>query len=263
MSQLLITLLQVPLSWENKEENLQYLAQKIETLTSATDVIVLPELFSTGFSMQSQRLAETMQGKSVAWMRTVAAKKNCVLCGSLIVEEDGKYYNRFIWMQANGECSWYNKRHLFRMAGENEHYSSGENKVIVDYKGFKICLQVCYDLRFPVWSRRTARDNYDVLLYVANWPERRNHAWKSLLVARAIENQSYVIGVNRVGVDGNNIAYSGDSIALSYLGEALTQNTTAAEWIETVTLHKNELLNFRESFPAEKDADEFRILDLE
>lgn len=259
MSELKITLLQAPLEWENKEKNLHFFSAKIEALNELTDVVVLPEMFTTGFSMQSAKLAETMEGKSVEWMRTVAAKKNCVICGSLIVEEAGKYYNRLIWMQANGECSWYNKRHLFRMAGENEHYSNGENKVIVDYKGFKICLQVCYDLRFPVWSRRTARDNYDVLLYVANWPERRSHAWKSLLVARAIENQSYVIGVNRVGVDGNNIAYSGDSVVLSYLGETLTQNTATAEWMETVTLHKNELLNFRKSFPAEKDADEFTI----
>lgn len=259
MSELKITLLQAPLEWENKEKNLHFFSAKIEALNELTDVVVLPEMFNTGFSMQSAKLAETMEGKSVEWMRTVAAKQNCVICGSLIVEDAGKYYNRLIWMQANGACSWYNKRHLFRMAGENEHYSNGENKVIVDYKGFKICLQVCYDLRFPVWSRRTARDNYDVLLYVANWPERRSHAWKSLLVARAIENQSYVIGVNRVGVDGNNIAYSGDSVALSYLGEALTQNTAAAEWMETVTLHKNELLNFRKSFPAEKDADEFTI----
>lgn len=261
MDELSIALVQVPLVWENKVENLRILGTWIESISPPVDIIVLPEMFSTGFSMNSQKLAETMDGASVSWMHTQASNKNCILCGSLIIEENGKYYNRLIWMPPSGNCTIYNKRHLFRMAGENQHYSEGQQKVIVKYQEWDICLQVCYDLRFPVWSRRTAKENYDLLLYVANWPERRSHAWKSLLPARAIENQSYVVGLNRVGLDGNNINYSGDSMALNFLGETLISANPGEATVLQVTLSKPELLHFRKSFPAEQDADQFTLSD--
>jgi omega-amidase len=259
MEKLNLTLLQIPLVWENKAENLKAIAAKLDMLTAVSDVIVLPELFSTGFSMNSKVLAEKMDGPSVAWMQEQAAKKNCVICGSLIIEAENKYYNRLIWMKPDGSSSYYNKRHLFRMANENKHYSEGTRKLIVEYKGWKICLQVCYDLRFPVWSRRTSAEDYDLLIYIANWPQRRNHAWKSLLVARAIENQSYTIGVNRIGKDGNGNDYSGDSVVLNFLGEKITHSNPSDESAETVTLNKADLLDFRKNFPAELDADSFVI----
>ncbi len=259
MNDLRITYLQTSLAWENKAENLQHFAHKIAALKDPCDVIVLPEMFSTGFSMNSHQLAEKMNGETVSWMKKNAAVKNCVLCGSVIIEEDGAYYNRFIWMQEDGQYSFYDKRHLFRMAKENEHFSAGNKKVIVDYKEWKICLQVCYDLRFPVWSRRTEKENYDVLLYVANWPERRNHAWKSLLIARAIENQCYVVGVNRIGMDGNDINYCGDSVVLDFLGEKLSLENTATDSVESILLSKQKLLDFRKGFPAELDGDVFRF----
>lgn len=262
MEDISITLLQVPLAWENKSENLLYISKKIEAIVEATDIVVLPEMFSTGFSMNSAALAETMEGESVAWMKTEAAKKNCILCGSLIIKENNSFYNRLIWMRPDGTCSYYNKRHLFRMANENEHYSEGTKKQLVEFKGWKISLQVCYDLRFPVWSRRTEAEDYDLLIYVANWPERRNHAWKSLLVARSIENQSYVVGVNRVGSDGQNIAYSGDSVALNFLGEVLSQPAATIEFTETIHFSKSDLLEFRKNFPAQLDADDFSLSDI-
>ncbi|MBL0046919.1 MAG: amidohydrolase [Bacteroidetes bacterium] len=259
MDELIIALLQVPLVWENKAENLRIIGTWVDSIHNSVDIIVLPEMFSTGFSMNSKKLAETMDGASVSWMRTQASNKNCIICGSLIIEENGKYFNRFIWMPPSGKCSVYDKRHLFRMAGENEHYSEGKHKLIVHYKEWDICLQVCYDLRFPVWSRRTKQENYDLLLYVANWPERRSYAWKSLLPARAIENQSYVVGLNRVGLDGNDINYSGDSMALNFLGESLISAKPGEETILQITLSKPELLNFRKNFPAEQDADQFTL----
>lgn len=259
MENLNITLLQISLVWENKSENLTAIEAKLKGITEPTDIIVLPEMFSTGFSMHSNILAEKMDGPSVAWMHNQAAKMNCILCGSLIIEEDNKYYNRLIWMKPDGTSSYYNKRHLFRMANENKHYSEGTKKLIVDCKGWKICLQVCYDLRFPVWSRRSAAEDYDVLIYIANWPQRRIHAWKSLLVARAIENQAYTIGVNRIGTDGNGNTYSGDSIGLNFLGEQLTTANPNESTIETIQLRKEDLLEFRKNFPAELDADTFSI----
>ena len=259
--ELKVTLLQMPLVWENVDANLNFFTDKISRIKEQTDVIVLPEMFSTGFTMSSKTVAETMIGKAIQWMRQQAAAKNCVLTGSIITKEKGKYYNRLIWMRPDGSFEKYDKRHLFRMANEQKYYSKGKQKRIVELKGWKICLMVCYDLRFPVWSRRVANteNDYDVLLYVANWPERRSHAWKSLLVARAIENQSYVLGLNRVGLDGNNINYSGDSAVLNYLGEPMSNFPSNKESIETTTISKKKLLDFRKSFPAELDADSFEI----
>jgi predicted amidohydrolase len=259
MEDLRISILQAPLQWERKKENLHYFEKKIASLASTTDAIVLPEMFSTGFSMNSALLAEKMDGPTLDWMRNLAAHTHCVIAGSLIIEDNKKFYNRFVWMPPNGKESYYNKRHLFRMAGENQHYKEGSEKTIVEYMGWKFCLQICYDLRFPVWSRRTIQDDYDVLLYVANWPERRGHAWKSLLIARAIENQSYVVGVNRIGIDGNNIPYLGESTVIDYSGESLTQPNPNKEICDTIVLKKQELVTFRKSFPAELDADSFSI----
>lgn len=258
MQNLKITLIQSILYWENIDANLKMFSNKIEVI-SDTDVIVLPEMFTTGFSMNSEKLAESMNGKTVKWMQLVANNKNAVVCGSTIIQENNRYYNRFIWMQPNGEFQTYDKKHLFRMAGEQNHFTTGTSKTIIKYKGWKICPLVCYDLRFPVWSRRVENESedYDVLLYVANWPAKRSHAWKSLLPARAIENQSYVIGVNRVGVDDNNLEYSGDSVVLNPIGECLVEckeNDT-----QTIILSGSVYLNFRKELPFNKDADKFDL----
>lgn len=263
MSQLTITTIQTSLVWEDKAANLKQLEDKIFSVKEKMEVVVLPEMFSTGFSMQPELLAETMEGESVAWMKRVAAQKKIVLTGSLIIKEDENYYNRLIWMLPNGELGYYDKRHLFAFAGEDEHYTAGGKRLIASVKGWKINLQVCYDLRFPVWARQTpANENgdglYDLLIYVANWPEKRSTAWKTLLHARAIENQCFVVGVNRVGTDGNGLPYSGDSLVISPLGETL-YHKSADEDIHTITLEKQVLENVRQQFPFWKDADEFRL----
>lgn len=255
-----VTLIQPDIVWEDKEANLAQYEEHINCVKGKRCVVVLPEMFSTGFSMQPEKLAETMDGPTVAWMKKMAAQCPCILTGSVIIEEDGNYYNRMIWVQPNGHVGYYDKRHLFAYAGEHEHYTAGEKRLIVSVNGFKICLQVCYDLRFPVWVRNQNSD-YDVLIYVANWPERRSLAWKTLLQARAIENMCYCIGVNRVGTDGNDIAYSGDSSVFDPLGELVWQQSNE-QAIHTVTLSKNKITESRERFPFLKDADKFRILDI-
>ena len=262
---LTFTLIQTALHWENKAANLQMLEQKIYSIDTKTEVVVLPEMFSTGFSMQPQLFAEKMDGATINWMKKIATTKKIILTGSIIIEEDNKYYNRLIWMLPNGEFGFYNKRHCFGFAGEDKHYTAGNKRLIASVKGWKINLQICYDLRFPVWARQTPATiendevEYDVLLYVANWPERRNHPWKTLLTARAIENQAYVIGVNRVGNDGNNIYHSGDSMVVNALGETL-YNKAHDEAIFTITLQKQELIDTRNKFPFLKDADHFGII---
>jgi omega-amidase len=264
MSTLTVALIQADLYWEDKAANLAMLEEKIMGIAGAVELVVLPEMFSTGFSMNPAALAETMQGESLAWMKRVAQQKRCILTGSLIIEEDGHYFNRLIWMLPNGEYGTYDKRHLFAFAGEDAHYAAGNKRLIASVKGWRVCTLICYDLRFPVWARQapaSADDaaEYDLLLYVANWPERRIHAWKTLLQARAIENQCYVIGVNRVGKDGNGHTYSGDSMLVSPMGEVLlTQKDEAA--VMTTTLVKEELLSLREKLPFLKDADQFHIL---
>ena len=229
--QLTISTIQTTLHWENKEANRQMLEQKISSIRDKTEIVILPEMFSTGFSMKPAALAETMEGETVQWMKKIASEKKIILTGSIIVEENENYFNRLIWMLPNGKYGYYDKRHRFAFAGEDQYYTAGNKRLIASVKGWKINLQVCYDLRFPVWARQTSPSNslskgegeiatpeYDVLIYVANWPERRNTAWKTLLQARAIENQSYVVGVNRVGKDGNDIYHSGDSMIIDPLG---------------------------------------------
>ncbi|MGQ0828418.1 MAG: amidohydrolase [Bacteroidota bacterium] len=255
-----ITIIQTPLHWENKEKNLEMFSKKLAAITEASDVIVLPEMFSTGFSMSPEKFAEPMGGPTVNWIKSKAKEKNCVITGSFIVEENGNYYNRLIWMRPDGTLSIYDKRHLFRMGDEHNHYSFGKGKLIVEIKGWKICPLVCYDLRFPVWSRNV-KSEYDVLVYVANWPERRNHHWKTLLLARAIENQSYVVGVNRIGNDGKDISHSGDSAVIDPKGVIISKTKANEESIETVTLNYSELVEYRQVFPAALDADDFKIVE--
>ena len=269
MQDLKITIIQSNLHWENIDANLKMFSEKISSIKEKTDLIVLPEMFSTGFTMNNKAMAETMKGKAFEWMKKTAKEKNCVLTGSVIIEENGKYFNRLIWMRADGTFEIYDKRHLFRYANEQDHYTTGNKKLIVELNGWKICPLVCYDLRFPAWIRnRWKKDSstplgmtadYDLLLFVANWPERRNHPWKTLLMARAMENQAYVVGVNRVGNDGNNIYHSGDSAAINFKGEISSKIKAHEESVETVTLSKNELDEWRKIFPAWMDADQFTI----
>jgi predicted amidohydrolase len=257
----LVTLIQANLQWEDKAANFQMLEEQIQDLGQPTQVVVLPEMFSTGFSMQPEKLAETMDGPSVQWMRSMAIKHKIILTGSLIIEEAGQYFNRLIWMLPNGSLGHYDKRHRFAFAGEDQHYSNGNKRLIASVNGWKVNLQICYDLRFPVWARQQTTDQpeYDLLIYVANWPERRSHAWKSLLIARAIENQCYVIGVNRVGEDGKGINHSGDSMVIDPLGEVLFSKTQEA-CTHTIALNKSTVEEVRSKFPFWKDADPFQIL---
>jgi predicted amidohydrolase len=231
-------------------------------------VVILPEMFATGFSMQPEQFAETMDGKTVEWMKHIAASKKIALTGSLMIEEENAYYNRLIWMLPNRSYGFYDKRHLFAHGDEHNHYTAGKKRCIASVKGWKINLQICYDLRFPVWARQSfasplvergqGGEEYDVLIYVANWPERRSLAWKTLLQARAIENQCYVIGVNRVGDDGNNIYHAGDSMVVDPLGEILYHKKDEED-IFTITLDKKHLETIRTKLPFLKDADRFTI----
>jgi omega-amidase len=258
LSTLKITLIQTHLFWEDKGANLALLEQKIVNLEEPTEVVILPEMFTTGFSMQPTLHAETMEGPSVQWIRRIAMTQKIILTGSLIIEENGHYYNRLIWMLPNGEFGYYDKRHLFAFAGEDQHYTAGNKRLIASVKGWKINLQICYDLRFPTWARQAAPNEYDVLVYVANWPEKRSPAWKTLLVARAIENQAFVVGVNRVGLDGKNIAHSGNSMVVGPLGEVL-YHIADQESVFQITLQRDELEQTRAQFPFWKDADFFTI----
>lgn len=266
MSTLTISLIQADLKWQDVAANLSMFEEKINNIEERTEVIILPEMFSTGFSMQPELYAEKMDGETVEWMRKIATNKKVIVTGSLMIEENGKYYNRLIWMLPNGQYGHYDKRHLFAYAGEDKHYTRGNKRLIASVKGWKLNLQVCYDLRFPVWARQSKSTldgieglEYDVLIYVANWPERRSVMWRSLLQARAIENQCYCIGVNRVGKDGNDINHSGDSMIVTPLGEIL-YHKQHGEDVFTFTLHKEDLNTVREKMPFWKDADPFMIL---
>jgi omega-amidase len=261
MPSLTLTLIQTNLFWENKKANLEMLQQKIDSIKEKTEIVILPEMFSTGFSMNAKKLAEKMNGESVNWMKKIAADKKIILTGSLIIEEEGKYFNRLIWMLPNGDFGIYDKRHLFAFGDEHNHYSVGNKKLIASVKGWKINLQICYDLRFPVWTRQAPgelENKYDLLINVANWPEKRSIAWKTLLHARAIENQCFVAGVNRVGEDGNKIIYDGESCIIDPLGEIIYQKNKEED-IFTFTLQKEKVTETREKFPFWKDADPFII----
>jgi omega-amidase len=263
MSTLSITLIQTQLHWEDKEANLKMLEEKINSINKLTHIVVLPEMFPTGFSMKPEVLAEKMNGTTLAWMKKMAAQKKVILTGSMIIEDEGEYYNRLVWMLPNGQHGYYDKRHLFAYAEEDQHYSAGAQRFIASVNGWKINLMVCYDLRFPVWARQQLGEDkefeYDLMIYVANWPERRNIAWKTLLRARAIENQSYVVGVNRVGKDGNDIYHSGDSSVIDPLGEILYEKAHDEDTF-TITLDKKQLEDIRSKFQFWRDADQFNIL---
>ena len=256
--QLNITLLQTDIVWEDKDINLEHYSAMLAGITGKKQVVVLPEMFSTGFSMAPEQLAEPMDGPTMQWMVRMAAQHRCILTGSLMIKEDGQYYNRMLWVQPDGHIGHYDKRHLFAYAGEDKHYTPGETRQIVSVNGWGILLQVCYDLRFPLWARNQG-DEYDVLLYVANWPQQRNLAWKTLLQARAIENQCYVVGVNRVGSDAKNNLYSGDSSVFGPLGEMIWQET-GSEAIYTATLQRDHLLKTRTDLPFLADRDKFLLL---
>ena len=253
-----VTIVQTSLVWEDIDANLAAFSEKLDIIgQSASDLIVLPEMFNTGFTMNASLVAEPMNSKTMEWMAKLSSQKKCAITGSMVIKEGGNYYNRLIWMRPDGTSEYYNKRHTFRMAEENKTYASGNKKLIVEMEGWRICPLVCYDLRFPVWSRNTG--DYDLLIYVANWPDRRCHAWRSLLIARAIENQAYVVGVNRIGKDGKDIEYSGYSVVLNPKGEPISSSKPIVESIETITLSYTELENYRKEFPVGLDADKFRI----
>ncbi|HEX2138204.1 MAG TPA: amidohydrolase [Woeseiaceae bacterium] len=256
MSTLDVTLVQADLHWHDPEKNLREFSRTLQQVDGRTDLVVLPEMFSTGFTMEAEAHAERMDGQSVAWMTETAKQTGAVICGSLVIRDDGRYFNRFLLMRPDGNFDFYDKRHLFRLAGEHEHYSPGTHLVTFRIGEWRVRPMVCYDLRFPAWSRN--RNDYDLLVYTANWPEPRHHAWATLIQARAIENLSYVAAVNRVGTDGNGIRYAGGSAVVDYLGHHLTP-VTDAPGVWSATLDLGKLKAFREKFPFHVDADRFEL----
>ena len=259
MSVLKITTFQAYLFWENTEKNLHNLGLRLSGIREKTDLIVLPEMFNTGFSMNTEVLAEEMNGTTMKWMLQQAKRFDCVVTGSLIIKENKKYYNRLIWMRPDGSFEKYDKRHLFAMGKEDDYYTPGKDKLIVEVNGWQICPVICYDLRFPVWLRNTAPE-YDLLLIVANWPEKRSLHWRTLIPARAVENLSFVVGVNRVGHDGNEIYHSGDSMCIDPNGKTIYYKPNDED-LYTFSISKEEVVKARRLYPFLKDADQFKLLD--
>lgn len=251
-----IAIIQAPLFWENAKENRSYFEGKINSIFENTDLIVLPEMFTTGFTMRPELVAETMQGETVIWLQELAKAKNCAITGSVVIKENDNFYNRMLFVLPSGEIQFYDKKHLFTLAGEDKVYTSGKQKVIVNYLDWKICLQVCYDLRFPVFSRNS--EDYDLIIYVASWPKIRTNAWDALLKARAIENMSYVIGVNRIGEDDNGYQYIGHSQIVDYLGEYVIE-PTESENIFIAELDKEKMISTRQKLGFLDDRDHFEI----
>lgn len=259
INNLKVTIFQAYLFWENIDKNLQNLALRLSTgVKEKTDLIVLPEMFNTGFSMNAEALAEEMNGKTMQWMAGIAEKYECVVAGSLIIKENNNYYNRLIWMLPDGKSSHYDKRHLFGLGDEDKNYSPGTEKVIVELKGWKIRLAICYDLRFPVWLRNQ-QEEYDILLLIASWPDKRSAHWKALIPARAIENQSYVIAANRIGHDGKEVYYSGHSMCIDPMGKTVYYKPEDED-LYTFSIGYEELAKTRQNFPFLKDADHFKII---
>ena len=255
MEDLKITLVQPDIVWEDKQANLKRIAAMTDEVES-TDVIVLPEMFSTGFSMNPAALSESMNGETVNWMKKLAVEKDAAVTGSLIIDDEGKMKNRAVWVNPRGSIMFYDKRHLFSMGEEDRHYTQGHEKLVVEFRGWKFCPLICYDLRFPVWSRNV--EDYDVLIYMANWPSPRHHVWKILLAARAIENQCYCVGVNRTGTDGEERKYLGDSVVITPKG--IPEYMGEIEDVQTFILSRSELDPFRATFPLLNDRDQFTIL---
>ncbi len=252
-----ITTVQSSLVWESIEANLQSFEKKIEAHKAQTDIIVLPEMFTTGFTMNPEQVAESFENsRTIDWMKNMAAKLGAAICGSIIISEAGNYFNRFIWATPEGEIQYYDKRHLFTLAGEHIPFNAGNQKLIIEYKGWKICPMVCYDLRFPAWCRNL--EDFDIQIFVANWPNKRSHHWKSLLMARAIENQCFVVGVNRVGRDSNDLVYTGDTSIIDYAGEILYQKENEEE-VMTIEFSKEKLTKFRNKLNFLADRDTFEI----
>ncbi len=249
--------IQADLVWENPAKNLAFFEARINHLSEKTDLVVLPEMFTTGFTMQPQKVAESMDGNAISWMKKIAQKNDFSITGSIVIKEDNKYYNRLVFVHPSGKIETYDKRHSFTLAGEDKVYTSGNEKLIVNYKGWKICPLICYDLRFPVWARNT--ENYDLLIYMANWPIKRIKAWDTLLKSRAIENMCYTIGVNRTGKDGNGYEYSGNSLIVDYLGDELASLPRNAVGIVKATLVKNNQDMIREKLGFLNDKDSFFI----
>ncbi|TXE08982.1 amidohydrolase [Gelidibacter salicanalis] len=252
-----IALIQSELAWENPAQNRRDFTKKIEGLSDNVDLVVLPEMFTSGFTMNPARVAETMLGDTILWLKTLASKKQVAITGSLVITEDGNFYNRMVFVHPNGTIEHYDKRHTFTLAGEDKVYTAGSKKLIVKFKGWNICPLICYDLRFPVWSRNA--EHYDLLIYVANWPTSRITAWDTLLRARAIENMTYCVGVNRVGTDANNNDYSGHSVAYDVLGNRLDQIPENEVAIEVVALHKKDIATHRSKLSFLSDQDQFSI----
>ena len=262
MQDLIVTLVQTELVWENAQANHIHFEEILKPLYGKQDLIILPEMFTSGFTMNPAAVAENSDGPTLAWMKKTATESNSVICGSLVIEEEGQYFNRLYWVNPDGTFQYYNKRHLFRMAGEHKCYSGGDRKIFPEIKGWKILPLICYDLRFPVWSRNQFNNNsydYDLLIYVANWPSVRIHAWSKLLLARALENISYVAGVNRMGKDGQGIEYNGESALVSPKGFVLSHFENEKASVETFILSVEELKNLRTTFPVGMDADRFEI----
>nr|XP_061806027.1 omega-amidase YafV-like [Nerophis lumbriciformis]XP_061806078.1 omega-amidase YafV-like [Nerophis lumbriciformis] len=260
MQDLSVTLVQASTRWHAPDDNLDLYGELLSAI-GQTDLIVLPEMFTTGFTMAAHEQAEPMNGPAMAWLAAQSAQRECVVTGTLVIEDEGRYFNRLVWMRPDGQFDSYDKRHLFRMANEHMHYAAGSERIIVELKGWRICPLVCYDLRFPIWSRNLPHESsldYDLLLYLANWPAPRRNAWKTLMQARAIENLSYVVGVNRVGRDSNGLAYAGDSRAIDYKGEVLLDLADEPSW-QTTVLDAEGLLDFRAKFPAHLDADAYSL----
>ncbi|OAD45471.1 nitrilase family protein [Polaribacter atrinae] len=257
--------IQADLVWETPDKNLAFFEEKINALSKNVDLVVLPEMFTSGFTMHPEKVAENMDGNTVSWMQKMAVENDIAICGSLVIYErpfdcaqgDKKYYNRLVFVHPSAKIETYNKRHSFTLAGEDKIYTSGTEKLIVNYKGWKICPLICYDLRFPIWARNA--ENYDLLIFMANWPVTRIKAWDTLLKARAIENMSYVIGVNRTGKDANSYVYSGNSLVVDFLGEELSflQNNEIGNI--TATLLKTDQDRIRKKMGFLNDMDTFSI----
>lgn len=258
MKNLRVSLVQTDLHWEKPSANLEMLDRKLQSLEGKTDLIVLPEMFATGFSMKPQILAEKQEeSKALEWLKSTSEDLNCCITGSLIIEENERYFNRLFWVDRGQVVGTYDKRHLFSLAGEQHHYTAGSEHLVVELHGWKILPLICYDLRFPVWSRNTM--DYDLALYVANWPERRSYPWSQLLRARAIENMAYVVGVNRVGYDGNDVFHSGDSAVINPVGEVILEFDKGAEIVSTLELNIDALRQTRNKFGFLNDRDSFTI----
>jgi predicted amidohydrolase len=258
MSALRVTIVQADLAWHDPKSNFAQFSKALDNIGTETDLIILPEMFTTGFTMDAARNADTMDGVAIRHMLMWAKQADAAVCGSLIIKYGSQYFNRFVFAQPDGGIRHYDKRHLFRLAGEVDNYSAGDRATIFEWRDWRICPMVCYDLRFPVWSRQRANLGYDLLIYVANWPSRRQHAWQTLLRARAIENLSFVAGVNRCGTDGNDLPHSGGSAVIDYLGHDLADLGESVGQT-TVTLDRDALQNFRRKFPFQVDADWFSI----